>query len=101
LPAWWCPIKVLCFFEDNGIRDTEILELHVVEIYKDEYGKKQRRGFVFSKHGVVQIDTALIPKASLLETLAVNALMKTTTKQHTLENSGQQELLQIKSEDWS
>lgn len=93
-------MKVLCFFENNdGTRDNEILELHVVEIYKDEEGKKQRRGFVYSeKHGVNQIDTALIPKASMLETLAIKALAR-VKKQNLLDIK--KEPLQIESEDWS
>jgi hypothetical protein len=99
LPAWRCTIKVLCLFENNnGSRDTEILELHVVESYRDEYGKKQRHGFVYSeKHGAVQIDTALIPKASIFETLALKALLK-IKKQNLIEVK---EPLQIESEDWS
>lgn len=96
-------MKVLCFFQNNdGTRDHEILEFHVVEKYIDEEGKKQKRGFVFSqKHGVCQIDSALIPQASIFETLALRAVLKMPSYQQEIKGPIEIKQIKEKSDDWS
>lgn len=95
-------MRVLCFFNNNdGTQDKEVLEFHVVEEYVDSIGKKQKRGFVFSdKHGIYQIDTAFIPKASFLETLALRVMLKISDKQQLLKESSVPQIKE-KNDDWS